>query len=503
MNQICEADAVPFRSGYRASGVVLDISALPSRYSIGDVGPAAVAWIDHLKEAGQGWWHAVVSDRSGSGDSAHAPHSSFAGNPLLISPDWLIVDGLLDPHDCRCVTFPEDSIDYDVVIPFKHWLLEKAWKRFNSGARSDLRPLYEQFRRKQGHWLEDYALFEGLKAKYRVTNYRELPVDLVRRRLHALVDARQELTGQTDLVRFSQFLLYRQTRRLKEYARFRGLRLIGDLPFSVDARSCDVWVSPELFVYDGRRRADIEGDLIPLWFKSSDALRMDNDRRRTLDRVSYRWCVDRLHALLTRVDVARVNSRAISPKGRRANDGARTTRGARQLYKRHGQSGGLGSYGIHPDLSGSLTSYDRSHLFEVRNVQFTFDGLSRKMNPAEEYAPNTVVYAAVHEDSGGLSRSVSSSSQPQICTSDSWELIRRAWSSMAGLTMISFPDLLNVKEGPEECGSRGGHRRWRCSESMLSASSFYLLRELTKASNRSVDKRKKSIRPLSRSLWGK
>ena len=50
----------PFPAEYRASGLLLHVTSLPSPYGIGDVGPAAVAWVDRLHEAGQRWWQAVV-----------------------------------------------------------------------------------------------------------------------------------------------------------------------------------------------------------------------------------------------------------------------------------------------------------------------------------------------------------------------------------------------------------------------------------------------------------
>ena len=66
----------------------------------------------------------------------------------------------------------------------------------------------------------------------------------------ALASARRELAGQIDQVRFAQFLLFRQWERLKEHARAKGVRLIGDLPFFVSPDSSDVWANPELFVLD-------------------------------------------------------------------------------------------------------------------------------------------------------------------------------------------------------------------------------------------------------------
>ena len=80
----------PFPPGHRAAGLLLHVTSLPSRYGIGDIGPAAVAWIDRLHASGQTWWQALPLGPTGYGDSPYQPLSSFAGNPLLISPDWLI-----------------------------------------------------------------------------------------------------------------------------------------------------------------------------------------------------------------------------------------------------------------------------------------------------------------------------------------------------------------------------------------------------------------------------
>src|SRR5260370_4977740 len=80
----------PFPPDYRASGLLLHVTSLPSKYGIGDVGPAALAWIDRLRGAGQSWWQALPLGPTGYGNSPYQPVSSFAGNELLVSPDWLV-----------------------------------------------------------------------------------------------------------------------------------------------------------------------------------------------------------------------------------------------------------------------------------------------------------------------------------------------------------------------------------------------------------------------------
>ena len=120
------ASVPPFPLGYRASGVLLHITSLPSPYGIGDLGPAAFAWVDRLHEAGQRWWQALPLGPTGYGDSPYQCLSSFAGNELLISPDGLIDDGLLRAADCAGQAFSPTAVDYEKVVPFKVVI---AWRR--------------------------------------------------------------------------------------------------------------------------------------------------------------------------------------------------------------------------------------------------------------------------------------------------------------------------------------------------------------------------------------
>src|ERR1700735_4860910 len=160
----------------------MHVTSLPSPYGIGDLGSSALSWIDRLHDAGQGWWQALPLGPTGYGNSPYQSLSSFAGNALLISPDSLIAEGLLQARDCKS-EFPEGEVDYELVIPFKQQLLEKAWTNFEAGN-GDAKSLehdYNEFCARQASWLEDYALFRALKAKYKGAYYLKWPEELVQR----------------------------------------------------------------------------------------------------------------------------------------------------------------------------------------------------------------------------------------------------------------------------------------------------------------------------------
>ena len=186
----------PFPPNYRASGVLLHVTSLPTPYGIGDVGPAAMRWIDLLHEAGQSWWQSLPLGPTGYGNSPYQSLSSFAGNGMLISPDWLIEDGLLSAREC--VSFPASTtVDFDRVIPFKYGLLKTAWSRFKNSPRTELTDAFEQFVAEHAHWLDDYALFRALKAVHNNEYYLNWPTELVERRPEALTDARHALRNKS------------------------------------------------------------------------------------------------------------------------------------------------------------------------------------------------------------------------------------------------------------------------------------------------------------------
>ncbi|MGA2107138.1 MAG: 4-alpha-glucanotransferase, partial [Syntrophorhabdales bacterium] len=75
----------------RGSGILLHITSLPSPYGIGDLGPGAYGFADFLAENRQSYWQILPLSPTAEahGNSPYSSVSTFAGNTLLISPDFL------------------------------------------------------------------------------------------------------------------------------------------------------------------------------------------------------------------------------------------------------------------------------------------------------------------------------------------------------------------------------------------------------------------------------
>src|ERR1700757_2679924 len=119
----------------RASGILLHPTCLPNSFGIGDLGRAAFAFVDFLKDAGQKLWQVLPLNPTGYGDSPFQCFSAYAGNHLLISLEKLQNHGILDASDLRDPPdFPQDSVDFGRVIAWKTRLLLKAATTFLSSA---------------------------------------------------------------------------------------------------------------------------------------------------------------------------------------------------------------------------------------------------------------------------------------------------------------------------------------------------------------------------------
>src|SRR5437868_2469562 len=116
----------------RSSGILLHPTSLSGRFGIGDLGPEAYQWLDKLGRARQKWWQVLPLGPTGFGDSPYQSYSSFAGNPLLISPELLIREGLIGESDLAGASFATGRVDYNKVIPFKKHVLARAWENFQA-----------------------------------------------------------------------------------------------------------------------------------------------------------------------------------------------------------------------------------------------------------------------------------------------------------------------------------------------------------------------------------
>ena len=159
---------------FRASGVLLHPTSLPSRFGIGDLGENAYQFVDFLANSDQQIWQILPIGPTGYGNSPYLSYSALAGNPLLISPTILLDQGLLTAEELQHLPeFSLDRVDFERVIDIKMPLLRRASDRFKVQASSTEDEEFKRFCNRHNDWLSDYALFMSLKEAHNGSSWNQ------------------------------------------------------------------------------------------------------------------------------------------------------------------------------------------------------------------------------------------------------------------------------------------------------------------------------------------
>lgn len=293
----------------RSSGILLHPTSLPGILPNGDIGPGARNFVDFLKDAGQKWWQMLPIHPIGGCDSPYDSPSAFAGNDLLVSLEDLVGAGLLEPGDLRALPRPAnpEKSNFVVARQVRLPLLRKAFANFQRGHH-DLGPWYDEFLALNHTWVWDYALFVTLRARFDYRSWLEWSPELRARDPAALRIARSNNDADVRFEVFAQFLFHHQWGKLRDYARQRGVKLMGDVPMFVSHDSADVWANQEIFFLDEGGGRTVQAGVPPDYFSEEGQL-WGNPLYRwdAMKRDGYGWWIDRLRREIHKFDVVRLD----------------------------------------------------------------------------------------------------------------------------------------------------------------------------------------------------
>lgn len=499
-----------FLSEQRASGVLAHITSLPGPFGIGDIGSSAFRFLDFLSNAGQKYWQILPTVPTSLifDSSPYMSSSAFAGSPLLISPQSLHDEGLIESAELNAVpSFSSYSTDYHQVHAYKNKLLELSFTAFSSESNRE----FEQFTRRTP-WVYDYALFMTLKEVYGNKPWFEWPEKLARREPSALAQAEDRYLERIEYYLFEQYIFFSQWHSLRQYAHEKAINIIGDIPIYVGLDSSDVWANRKLFEIDDATLTPVRVSGVPPDYFSKTGQRWGNPLYRwnskdaTIDDSLLAWWVQRFRAVFDMVDVARIDHFrgfetywAVPEEEATALNGSwEPGPGASFFTKVYTQ---LGELKIIAEDLGEITP----EVIKLRNdlefpgmkvLQFAFDGNSH--NPFLPYNytnSNCVVYTGTHDNDTTMGWFLSDYLDEEMRNTvklfsnrvmhDSnpihFDLIYLALSSIAGLAIIPLQDILGFGS---DCrmnipGVAEGNWRWRCSEKFLTEELSDTLKTLT------------------------
>jgi 4-alpha-glucanotransferase len=420
--------------------------------------------VDELAAAGQGWWQVLPLGPPGAGNSPYQCFSAFAGSSDLISPDILLADGLLEKSDLRHVRAKPGTVDYEKASELKRKWIGNAWERFRAGGARKFNLPFQRFRSESAGWLDDFSLFMALRDVWPDRSWTQWPADLVKRKPDAIGSARRELSDSIQRHQFAQFLFFRQLDALRDHAKKKRVRLIGDVPIFVSPESSDVWANPRLFRLDARRRPKVVAGVPPDYF-SKTGQRWGNPLYNWPAHVreGFRWWVARMRASLAQADLVRIDHfRGFAacweiPGSAPTAEEGRWAKAPGQVMLRTFQRelGGLPVIAedlglITPDVEALRDDFG---LPGMRVLQFAFGGDSSNPHLPHNAIPNTLTYTGTHDNdtSSGWWSSAPKDQKtkarryaPGIEKDPAWEMIRLAWSSVSRIAIVPAQDLLKL-----------------------------------------------------------
>jgi 4-alpha-glucanotransferase len=298
----------------RAAGILLHPTSLPAHGGIGDFGPSAYRFVDFLASARQGLWQVLPLGPLGYGNSPYSSTSAFAGNPLLISLERLADRGWIDREKlkefgCEARAGTDGSaVDYDQVFARKMPLLFEAARKFLSSGSSDALSRFQNFRSENSWWLDDFVLFDALRAQQKLESWNQWPCQLAHRQPAALREVREELADDIRIRSALQFAFYEQWRALRRYCCERAIRIVGDLAIFVNYDSADVWTHPDLFRLNGDLQPEVVSGVPPDFF-SKTGQRWGNPLYRwdVMKSRGYQWWIQRLRWATQNCDYIRLD----------------------------------------------------------------------------------------------------------------------------------------------------------------------------------------------------
>lgn len=526
----------------RRGGILIHPTSFPSKYGIGDFGKEAYKFIDFLKEAKQSLWQILPLGHTSFGDSPYQSFSTFAGNPLLISPDMLIDDGLLNEKEIGNIpNFSNEKVEFGKVIDFKYDLYRKAFENFkNKKNKAKLNSAFEEFIEKNEFWLDDYCLFVSLKnyfiqerkntyetdeyKKYKKDNinsmtenqindcfygacWNSFPSDLVSRKKTALNKWRKKLESEIMFYKFIQFEFFYQWKKLKDYANENDIKIIGDIPIFVAADSADTWSNKNLFCIDKSGKPVKVAGVPPDYFSQTGQLWGNPLYDWKVHKKSgYEWWIKRVESMLSLVDILRIDHFrgfesywAVDYGEKTAVKGKWVKGPGEELFDAIKEK--LGDINIIAEDLGDLNE----EVIELRNklgfpgmkiLQFAFDGSSENSYLPHNYDSNNyVVYTGTHDNdtTQGWYDSAEEGQKDyfrrllNVSGNDAvWDMIRQAYSSSAKFAVIPMQDVsVSGKQARMNTpGVASGNWQYRCSENDFCSNNASGLRYLSELFNR-------------------
>ncbi len=480
----------------RSSGVLLHVSSLPSYGGIGDLGPAAYDFLGFLAEAKQHVWQVLPLCPTGYGNSPYAGSSAFAGNPYLISLEFLSDWGWVGGERIAGLNGRSGPVNFEEVERRKLPLLYQAAAHFLDRGAHDakLANHWEQFGafcKAEANWLNDYAMYAVLRREFNTGAWTAWPESMRKREPRAMAQAATKHARALALEQALQFAFDRQWRDLRKAAGRAGIRILGDIAIFVNMDSSDVWMHPDIFELDEDLQPTHVAGVPPDYF-SATGQRWGNPLYRwdVLAKHGFDWWQQRISRSCQLYDIVRLDHFrgfesywSIPADEETAINGKWIKAPGLELFRTLEAT--LGPLKLVAEDLGMITKAVETLRLELgmpgmRVIQFGFSDKGAHMHLPHRYEPSTVAYTGTHDNdtttgwwqlAGAVVRAAAEAYIGPIPTrngvaSPVWPMIRAIAGSVAQLAIVPAQDLFELgSEARMNTPSiAAGNWSWRAQE---------------------------------------
>lgn len=450
----------------RASGVLMHVSSLPSRYGVGVMGDEAKRFIDKIHEMGFSYWQILPMNPPDFYGSPYASNAVFAISHMFISPDELRKQGLVTEEDLsRSIYYGSPyTADYEFAYSSRLELLRIAYKN----ADGQLLEKVENFK-KENPWCEAYSLYSALKEKNNNKAWWEW--DKKYAYYENCLKNKDDVKDEAQFFAFVQYIAFTQWREIKLYANDHAVKILGDMPIYVSMDSADVWSNRHLFDIDQNdfSKKNVAG--VPPDYFSADGQLWGNPlyNWNAMEKENYRWWIDRLRASLKIFDTVRIDHFrafasywAVPATEKTAKVGEWIDGPRMKLFNAIKDE-----IGEPPIIAEDLGTFgeDVIKLLEdtqfpgMRVIQFGFEPNSNSTHLPHNYPKNSIAYVGTHDNTTLLAWLWEANEQQrkfalEYCgfKGDNWgeggyrspscrSIIETVWKSSSLISMISFQDM--------------------------------------------------------------
>lgn len=496
----------------RSAGILMHITSLPSAFGTGDFGPEAKAFARFLSRSSQKFWQLLPLNPTEpeNGYSPYSSYSSMAGNTLLISPELLADEGLLDRKELPQFHLKfKGKADFKEAERIRNYLFEVTWNNFKNGQHSGLAEQFDTFCRKESFWLDDFALYVVLKQYERAPWY-EWPNEYKLRNHAKLDEFVKKNTEALDKIKWQQYLFSEQWKALKNYCHELGVQLFGDLPFYVNYDSVDVWSNPEIFSLDEQGRMKGVAGVPPDYFNENGQLwGMPVFCWDKLKEQNYDWWIQRIKKNLELYDLLRLDHfRAfsayweVSADEKTAINGRWVNGPGEQFFKILKEQ-----FGDLPFVAEDLGDINDA-VYQLREefglpgmkvLQFAFgDNMPESTYTPHNFTPDYLVYTGTHDNNttaGWYNEEAGKLIRKQIRQYTGLKVTKRnihqilgrlAYSSVANTVILPVQDICGLDQNARmnTPASVEGNWLWRLRPGKLTASHEKRLKEWVRIYNR-------------------